>query len=63
MDYFEAEPIWIQSAINRLQALRYIVLCEYDVDGQSWQNKVYTVTKDTLTYIVRGRAQELLKLG
>ena len=63
MGYFEAEPIWIQSAIIRLQTQGYTVLCEYDADGNNWQNKVYTVTKDTLTYIVRGRAQELLKIG
>lgn len=63
MDPFESEPVWVQSAIQRLESLGYTVQCEYDVDGQSWQNKVYTVTKGTLTYLVRGRALQLLRIG
>lgn len=60
------EPAWVAEVIARLEAQGYTVTCTYDGDGSSWQNKLYTVTKDNgssvITYRQNVRAQQLLTL-
>lgn len=58
----ETEPTWVQTAIRNLEARGYTVTCKYDIDGSSWENKLYTVTKGEVTYALDVRAQLLLRI-
>lgn len=58
----EIEPSWVAVVIDALMRDGYTVQCKYDADGFSWQNKLYTVTKGTITYAQDVRAQQLLKI-
>lgn len=58
----EIEPSWVAVVIDALMRGGYTVQCKYDTDGFSWQNRLYTVTKGTITYAQDVRAQLLLKI-
>jgi hypothetical protein len=59
----DIEPAWVGEVIARLEAAGYTVTCKYDGDGDNWKNKKYTVTKGIITYLLDGRAQELLRIS
>lgn len=58
----EIEPAWVAVVIDALARNGYTVAFKYDADGFTWQNKLYTVTKGTITYAQDVRAQLLLKI-
>lgn len=58
----EIEPSWVAAVIDTLARNGYTVAFKYDVDGFTWQNKLYTVTKGITTYAQDVRAQQLLKI-
>lgn len=56
-------PVWVNSIIQRLEAAGFTVTSRYDIDGTEWQNMMYTVTKDGITYAQDVRAQGLLRIS
>lgn len=62
-DYFDSEPVWVGEVLDRLYKAGYEVTIKYDGDGYNWKNKKYTVKKGINTYLLDGRAQELMRIA
>ena len=58
----DLQPAWVNAAVERLLAQGYNVIVRFDIDGNSWQNKMYTVTKGDVTYAQDVRALYLLRI-